>query len=291
MVRTVVTMYEFLRLVVTSAQSRAEFAAEPRAFLDQAGLHELSNADVVHAASLALDHAPVEIVDEFTRALPPGLVTLAAEGHGVPLSDLMPFLPNGPDDMESNMATPEIFTSLGDVEDMLTPTARTTDAESTDNSGNSTEMSRSEDTTASDNQVGAPVGNGNEVGLVGDINTGDISGLTGGLNAGNVAGNGVTDVVGGLEDTVGGVQGGDLTGQLSDITGAGDLTGGLQDLGGVDGGDVTGQIEDVTGSLPVDDLVGGVAPMADLTAPLTGADGPVGGVEGTVSDLTGGLGI
>ncbi|WP_243792141.1 hypothetical protein [Saccharopolyspora gloriosae] len=273
-----VTVYEFLRMMVTSAQSRAEFNAEPRAFLDQAGLHELSNADVVHAASLALDHAPVEIVDEFTRALPPGLITLAAEGHGVPLADLMPFLPNGPDDMESNMATPEIFTSLGDVEDMLTPTTRTTDAESTDNSGNSTEMSRSEDTAFSDNQAGAPVGNGNEVGLVGDINTGDISGLTGDLNAGNVAGNGVTDVVGGLEDTVGGVQGGDLTG-------------GLQDLGGVDGGDVTGQLEDVTGSLPVDDVVGGVAPMADLTAPLTGADGPVGGVEGTLGDLTGGLGI
>ncbi|WP_344929922.1 hypothetical protein [Saccharopolyspora gregorii] len=288
--RTVETVYEILRRVVAGAESRAEFAAEPRAFLDQAGLPELSNADVVHAASLALDLAPVEVVDAFTRALPPGLVVLAADGDGVPADALMPFLPNGPDELESTMATPEIFTALGDVEGLLSPTARTTDEQSTENSGNSTETSRSEDSTGSDNQLGAPVGNGNDVGLVGDINTGDISGLTGGLNAGNVAGNGVTDVVGGLEDTVGGVQGGDLTGGISDLTGAGDLTGGL-DLGGVDGGGVMGSVQDVTGELPIDDVVGGVAPMADLTAPLTGADGPVGGVEGTVEDLTGGLGI
>ncbi|MFR9731040.1 hypothetical protein ACL03H_17585 [Saccharopolyspora sp. MS10] len=281
-------MYELLRRVATDAHSRAEFTEQPRQFLDEAGLRELSNADVVHVASLALDHAPVEIVDEFTRALPPGLIALAVDGGGVTTDDLMPFLVNGPDDLESTMATPEIFTALGDVEDVLSSTARTTDVQSTENSGNSTEMSRSEDDTASGNEVGAPVGNGNEVGLIGDINTGDISGLTGDLNAGNVAGIGVTDVVGGVTDTVGGVQGGDLTGGIEDITGAGDLTGGitagLQDLGGLEGGDVTG-------ALPIDDVVGGVAPMADVMAPLTGADGPVGAVEGTVSDLTGGLDI
>ncbi|WP_304611171.1 MULTISPECIES: IniB N-terminal domain-containing protein [unclassified Saccharopolyspora] len=288
------TVHEFLSRLVTDAADRASFQEDPRAHLDQAGLAELSNADVVHAASLALDHAPVELVDEYFRTLPPALVQLAADGPGVDAHDLMPFLVNGPDDMELDMTTPDIFGPLGDVDSMLRG-----EASSTEDSNNSTEMTRTEDGgNGNESPVGNGNGNGNEV--IGDVNTGDISGVAGDLNAGNIAGNGVTDVVGGVQDAVGGVQGGDVAGQLDGLTGqvgdiaGGDVTGGLQDLGGV-----APDVQDVTGGLPVGDVAGGdvaggdvAGGMTDLTAPLTGAEGPVGEeAGGGLHDVTGGLGL
>ncbi len=169
------------------------------------------------------------------------------------------------------MTNPDVFSSLGDVDEMLRPA----EASSTEETNNSTEMS--EDATGSNN----PVASGNELqvdDLVGDIDAGGITGAanSGDVNAGTVAGNGVTDVVGDVQDTVGGV---------GDIAGAGDITGGMQDFGGV-----TPETGDVTNAQPLENTsdLGGAG---DLSAPVTGSENPTGAVGDVASDLTGGLGL
>ncbi|MEV4645125.1 hypothetical protein [Saccharopolyspora sp. NPDC049357] len=276
------TMYEFLSRLVTDSGARSAFEADPRGSLEQADLGEMSNTEVVQAASLVLDHAPVEIVERFVRAAQSGLARLGGNQH-VALTYPLPSFVDGDNEMEhESMPTPDIFSSLGDVDQMM----RSSEDGSTEETTNTTETS--EDTTGSNNPVGA----GNEFqldGLVGDINAGDISGITnnGDVNAGNVVGNGVTDVVGGVTDTVGGVEGGDVMGGLGDIAGAGDITGGLQDLGGVmpEVGGVMPEVGDVTNALPVEGMTD-LAPAGSLMAPVTGAESPV---EGTAGDLAGGL--
>lgn len=263
------TVCEFLSRLVTDAGARSVFGADPRGSLERAGLGEMSSTDVARAASLVLDHAPVEGVEEFVRAWKPGLERLGGNQH-VAVTYPMPFPVDGDNEMEhESMPTPEIFSSLGDVDQMLRP------AETT----NTTEMS--EEATGSNNPVGS--GNGFEFdGLVGDINAGDISGIS---NSGDVNAGNVSDVVGGVTDTVGGVQGGDVMGGLGDISGVGDITGGLQDLGGV-----MPEVGDITNALPVEGMTD-LAPQSGLTAPVTGAEGPVSAVENTADDLTAGLGL
>lgn len=261
------TVHEFLSRLVTDVAARSAFEADPRGSLEQAGLGGMSNADVVQAVSLVFDHAPVEVVDGFVRNLKPVMEHFGSSQH-VALNYPMPFFADGDNEMEhKSMPTPEIFSSSGDVDEMMRPTEENT----TNN------METSEDTTGSNN----PLGSGNEFqfdGLVGDISVDDISGVnnSGDVNAGNVAGNGVTDVVGGVE-------GGDVMGELGDVAGAGDVTGGLQDLGGV-----MPEVGGATNALPVDGMTE-LAPQGELMAPITGAEGPAGAVQNTAEDLTGGL--
>ena len=235
----------------------------------------MTNTEVVQAAPPVLGTAPVEIAEELVRAAQSGPTRLGGNRHAA-LTCPLPSFVDGDNEMEhESMPTPDLFSALGDVDQMMPSSEASTTEETT----NTTETS--EDTNGSNNPVGA----GNEFqldGLVGDINAGDISGITnsGDVNAGNVAGNGVTDVVGGVTDTVGGVEGGDVMGGLGDIAGAGDITGGLQDLGGV-----MPEVGDVTNALPVEGMTE-LAPQGSLMAPVTGTEGPI---EGTAGDLAGGL--
>lgn len=272
------TMYEFLSHLVTDSGARSAFETDPRGSLEQAGLGEMNNTEVVQAASLVMDHAPVEVVEEFVQAAQSGLARLGGNQH-VALTYPLPSFVDGDNEMEhESMPTPDIFSSLGDVDQMMRPS----EAGNTEQTTSTTETS--EDTNGSNN----PVGSGNEFQLdrlTGDINASDISGLnnSGDVNAGNVAGNGVTDVVGGVTDTVGGVEGGDVMGAVEggDVMGGlGDVAGGLQDLGGV-----MPEVGDVTNALPVEGMTE-LAPQGSLMAPVTGADGPVGGTAG---DLAGSL--
>ncbi|NHD18050.1 MULTISPECIES: hypothetical protein [unclassified Actinopolyspora] len=173
------------------------------------------------------------------------------------------------------MTNPEIFSSTGDVDELLGSgdergSATNIDA-SAENSGN-----ESVESVDSDNQIGpnSLVGDVDVTGLAGDVtgasNSGDV-------NTGNLTGNGVTDVVGG-------VQGGDVMGSVEDVTGG--LSG---DLGGV-----TSDLGDVTSS------TGDVEPAQELSGQneLVGSQGPVGtvadtasGATGMVDDVTGGLGL
>ncbi len=275
------TVYEFVSRLVTSVSARSAFEADPRGALERAGLGELSDTDVMQAASLMLDYASVESVEEHVRTLQPGLGALAGSNTHVAANYLAPFLVNGSNTMEYDMA-PEIFSQLGDVDEMLRPegASYSEQTRSTENSNNSTD--NSQQMVGSGNQT--PVASGNEAevnGLVGDVNTGD-------LNVGNVAGNGVSNVVGGVQDVVGGVEGGDVMGRAGDVAGAGDVTGGVQDV--AQSMTETGQI---TGALPVD--TGAVTgQVGDVMAGATGAQGPVGNIVGDVTggevagDLTGG---
>lgn len=272
------TMYEFLSHLVTDSGARSAFETDPRGSLEQAGLGEMNNTEVVQAASLVMDHAPVEVVEEFVQAAQSGLARLGGNQH-VALTYPLPSFVDGDNEMEhESMPTPDIFSSLGDVDQMMRPS----EAGNTEQTISTTETS--EDANGSNN----PVGSGNEFQLdrlTGDINASDISGLnnSGDVNAGNVAGNGVTDVVGGVTDTVGGVEGGDVMGAVEggDVMGGlGDVAGGLQDLGGV-----MPEVGDVTNALPVEGMTE-LAPQGSLMAPVTGADGPVGGTAG---DLAGSL--
>lgn len=279
-----VTVHEFLSQIVANPHARSVFEADPRSALEQAGLGLMSNAELAQASSLMLDHAPSEVVEDYARALSSSLTALVGAHEHVALTYLKPLTMNDPDnDWEMQLPSLNDFTSLGDVDEMLRPS----ESGETENSNNSTENTESQDTQASNN----PVGSGNELqfdSLTGDINAagvaGDINGLenSGDANLGTIAGNGVTDAVGGI-------QGGDTLGQLGDVAGAGDLTGGLSDLGGV-----SPVAEDVSGALPVE------APQelaANTMAPITGAEGPAGQVEDTVGGLTsgdqdlGGLGL
>ncbi len=267
-----VTVHEFLSRLVTSAPARSAFEADPRGALERAELGELSDIDVLHAASLMLDYAPVGTVEDYVRTLQPGLSGLSGTSTYAATNYFAPVVATGADTMEYDMA-PEIFSQLGDVDEMLRPegASYSEQTRSTEDSNNSTD--NSEQMVGSGNQT--PVGSGNEAevsNVVGDVNTGD-------LNAGNVAGNGVTDVVGGVSDTVGGVEGGDTMGKLGDISGAGDLTGDVQNVA-----QSMTETGEVTGALPVD--TGSVTgQLGDVTGGVTGAQGPVGNITG---DVTGG---
>lgn len=175
------------------------------------------------------------------------------------------------------MATPDIFSAVGDVDSML---QQPTEASNTQDSNNTNDMSDNEQNAEST----TPIGSGNELdvdSITDDINAGQVDSLvdTGDVNAGNVAGNDVTEAIGGVEETVGGVQGG-VMGQLDDVTGTGELTGAVEDLG-------TG---DANADLPVDGSQD-VSPEGGLMGPVADAEAPVGQVEDTVGDLAGGLGV
>lgn len=268
-----VTVHEFLSRLVTSAAARSAFETDPRGALEGAGLAQLSDTEVLQAASLVLDYAPVDAVEAYVRSLQPGLGALAGTNTHAAMNYLMPLSISGPDLMESDLATPEIFSQLGDVDEMLrgADASYSEQTRTSEDSNNSTD--NSEQIVGSGNQT--PVGSGNETqisGLVGDVNTGEV-------NAGNVAGNGVTEVVGGVSDTVGGLEGGDTMGRLGDVAGAGDVTGGVSDV--AQSMTDTGE---VTSALPVD--TGAVSgQLDDVTGGITGADGPVGSIAG---DVTGG---
>lgn len=265
------TVHDFLTRLVIDAQARAVFATTPRALLEQAGLGDMSTTDIVQATSLMLDYAPAEAVEAYRRAWQPGIDKLGAGEQHVALTYLMPFTLNGEHETEWDMAVPDIFTGLGDVDEMLRRPQANYTQENTEDSNNSTEHSSSQDTTGSNN----PIGSGNELDL-GGVHTAGVTGGVGDvasdLNTGTVAGNGITDI-----------GSGDVTGRLGDLHGVGDLAGDLQGGPiGLDGGNATG-------AMPIDG-VGGLTDQGDLTSPITSSQGPVGTFENSAGDLTGGTG-
>ncbi|WP_406692748.1 hypothetical protein REH65_14020 [Saccharopolyspora sp. ID03-671] len=263
-------MYDFLSRLITDSGTRAAFDADPRRCLDEAGFTDLPMPEFVHAASFLLDFAPVDVVDSRLQALGPRVSTIvgnSADHAALPL--LVPYPRSGQHDTELNMPTPEIFSSLGDVDEMLRP------AEASNTENSSTEDSHSQDVSGSMN----PILSGNELQfdhLVGDLNTagvaGDLNGASqsGDVNAGNVAGNGVSDVVGGVHDPVGADL--DQVGGLSEVTDLGDVA------------------PEISGADPL----GGahLSPDTGATAPIAGAEDPLGAEEtsGPLADL-GDLGL
>lgn len=278
------TVHEFLTRLVADESARSVFDTDPRGSLEQAGLGAMSDVDVLQSASLVLQFARADEVDSLVRAIRPGMEKLTGGGRHAPIANAMPLMLGGSrddvssdnDSMEWDM-NPEIFSAVGDVDQLLGSGA----GEGTTN----VDSSETNDSNESMNTVGS----GNQVGpnsLVGDVDVqgvaGDVTGAanSGDVNAGNVVGNGVTDVVGGVDSAVDG----NAMGSLDGVTGQVDDT--TADLGGVTS--MAGDIE------PSQDVAG----QAGLTAPITGAEGPVGtvtdtvgGASGMADDVTGGLGL
>lgn len=216
------TVQEFLHRLATDAHARAAFEAGPQQALTQAGLDGLSAAELVQAASLVCDHAPVELVERYTRDLPARLVhpssadpSEAAAQHGAALAALG-YLPRadptgsaaghepavlntirvpsstggGHEQPESNLAD---FSPLGDVDQMLRPNSSHGAESRTSN------VDRHTDNQQDSHQVQdshSPLGSGNELHLdhlVGDVNT---AGVTGGVQPDTNAANGVLGHVG-----------------------------------------------------------------------------------------------
>lgn len=269
-------MYDFLSRLVTDSRARAAFDADPCGCLEEAGFERLITPELAHAASLMLDFTPVEVADSRLQELGPRVSTIlggSTEHAALPL--LVPSPRSGQHDMELSMPTPEIFSSLGDVDEMLRP------AEASNTESSSTEDSHSHDVSGSMN----PALSGNEFKLdhlVGDLNTagvaGDLNGISqsGDVNAANPAGNGVSDVVGGVHDPVGA----DID-QVGGLHGLGDVTG-LHDLGDVAPG--------ISGADPLQDAH--LSPDTSATAPVSDAGGPVEAEQasGSLADL-GDLGL
>ncbi len=285
-----VTVHEFLSRLVADAHARSVFEADPRGALEQAGLGVMSNAELVQASSLMLDYTPIEVLEDYVRVLPASLVVLGGGYEHVALTYPTPLVASDPDhDQETDLPSLNDFTSTADPAELLGPS----EGSNADGSETSSESSESQTAQGSNNTIGS----GNELQvdqLVGNVNAagvaGDINGVqdTGDANLGNIASNGVTDAVGGI-------QGGDTMGQLGDIAGAGDITGGLSDLGGV-----TPEAGDVTGALPVEapqDLAANTMAPVTGPGPIGAAEGPIGTADDTIGDLTsgaqdlGGLGL
>lgn len=273
------TVHEFLTRLTADSSARSAFQTDPRGSLEQAGLGEMSNVDVLQAVSVVQQYAPAEGVDSLTLAVQPGVDKLTGGNQHFLMSTPLPLLVSGEEDdhMELDMTSPEIFSAAGDVDKLLASgeSQQTNNVEASDSNN---EMN----TVASGNQVGPDS-------LVGDVEVtgveGDVSGVnnSGDVNAGNVMGNGVTDVVGGATDTVAGVAGHTVHGAAGE-------------LGGVvpEPSDVTstvGSVEPVhdvatTAGSALPEPVGGVAEQ-----PVDTVTDTVGGATAPVEDVTGGLGL
>jgi hypothetical protein len=72
------SLHEFLSKLLGDSDSRYAFEADPQGYLNRSGLGDVSPTDVLEAASLILDYAPVEVVQEYERSLHPSFRRFAA---------------------------------------------------------------------------------------------------------------------------------------------------------------------------------------------------------------------
>ncbi|GAA3363846.1 IniB N-terminal domain-containing protein [Saccharopolyspora gregorii] len=279
------TLYEFLTRLVTSPDAQAAFDADPRATLDHAGLGDMSATDVLHASSLVLDYAPVEIADEYGRSLQSSVEKFAASTQHVAINELHPAQPHEQEVTELSMLPPH-----------NTPApAPADDAEQNINEETNVNIEQ----TDSHNLVNVhDVLSGNEILSGNEVNVGNVVGDTtssafaGGDSivgtVGDVAFGGINEVTNTVDTTVNTV--GNVAGGSADLSVVDDLTGALPvggDAASVDAGALSGV---AGGAL---DAVGGVAsdvPVAgDIAGPAVDTVGGVaGGAVGTVEGVAGG---
>lgn len=121
------TVHEFLSRLVHDPDTRTAFEADPSASLHQAGLGDMTTTDVLQAASLALDHAPVDVAEEYGRALQSSVEQFAVSTQHVAINHLHPQeqFELGVEPNMLNNVTDLVtdFTSTGDVDNLLTPSA------------------------------------------------------------------------------------------------------------------------------------------------------------------------
>lgn len=241
------TLYEFLTRLATSPDARQAFDADPRASLDQAGLGEMTAADVLHATSLVLDYAPVEVAENYGRTLQDSADKFATSSQYAAINHLHPAHSHEQEVTELNMLNNppanghHDFSGHGD-----------TNIEVEQNDSHNLVSVHD---VVSDNNVANIAAVGNTVGGAGDTVNSTVENVTG--------------TVDNTVDTAG-----DLTANVGDVTGVvGGVAGGLPVVG-----DVAGSIAGADASaLPVEDLAGGVG------GTLESATEPVGGVVETAT--------
>lgn len=308
------TLYEFLTRLVSDPAARSAFDTDPHATLDQAGLGGMSATDVLHASSLVLDYAPVEVVTEYGRSLQSSVEKFAASSQAVAFNQLHPAHPLDQEEQSMLQNTPAQSDDFGKDSDV----DATLPAPATPAPGNNTDVDvdieqtdshnlisvhhvLSDNSVGNDNIIGSVVGN--TVGQVGDsLDLGDVT---------NTVGNAVTEVnstathvfdtsvdltagagslvYGDVTNVVGNTVGGDALNIVGDLN-VGNVLGnvGGNVLGNVTNGDVT----EIVANAPV---VGGVVSNVGDTvtnAPLVGdvvsnvTSGDISSVTGVVGDVT-----
>jgi hypothetical protein len=115
------TVHEFLTRLVVSSEARTAFEADPHASLAQAGLGDMTATDVLHATSLVLDYAPVEVVEEYGRSLQSSVENFAASTQQVAVNELHPAHLNDQKVMDKSMSEKAHtdFSKGGDVDPQM----------------------------------------------------------------------------------------------------------------------------------------------------------------------------
>lgn len=281
------SLYEFLTRLVSNPDARAAFDADPHAVLDQAGLGGLSSADVLQATSLALDYAPIEVVEEYDRSLHSSVEKFAANSQLAAFNHLHSAQSDEQEVTELSMlnnapAEPD-FSNDGDIDAQM-PTPQPTpepapqhpDVDMETNLQDSANLISVHD-VANENLVGNAVGNtvGNTVGNSVESTEGIVNNTV----------NQVTETVNHGVDTGAGLAAGageevaDVLPETPELPGPADAGAAVEPELPVDDVPVVGE---VAGNLPVDDVAGNLPAPSDL--PVVG--GPVGEpVEDVVNEL------
>ncbi|MDG4784818.1 IniB N-terminal domain-containing protein [Micromonospora sp. WMMD1102] len=291
------TLHDFVLNLLTNPDARSAFEIDPEGTLREAGLADISVADVQDVVPLVVDYAPVQGLSSFAPVgEDPGLGQFQLDPSGVigqlqsvatqlgvgthsPGSDVnaatlgaMSIAPGALGGVLPGLGADRLSDPLG-LADPLVPTevdvADTLDSEVVEPV--LTDATDAVGTT--DGLVGDTV-DGNQLGLVdfaGDTVQGTLDGVTGlvgSLGVGGTVG-GVTDTVGGVTDTVGGVTG---------------TVGGVGDALDLDPLDSTGSpVLDGTTS-GVTDLTDNLGhTLSDTTSSVLGNSGTAGDVDASTS--------
>lgn len=318
------TLHEFFTRLVGNPESRSAFEADPRASLDGAGLGDMTATDVLQGASLVLDYAPVEVVQEYGRSLQSSVEMFAASTQHAAINQLHPA-----QEHELQEATePSMLNNSSSNGNADYSSEGDTDAqmEQSQHQGNEVNINHEHETSvehtdshnvvsvhdiASDNTLGVV---GNSVGVVGNAIGGE------GNTVGDAVGNTVetasktvdntvdtgTDLASGAPAAVENVAG-NVTSDLSagelpvdDVAGraaetatstVGGVAGDLPVAGGV-AETATSTVSGVTGDLPVaggvTEGLGGPQPLDASSAPMDGVSGIAGGAVEQVQGIAGG---
>lgn len=287
------TLYEFLTRLVSDPAARSAFDTDPQATLDQAGLGGMSATDVLHASSLVLDYAPVEVVTEYGRSLQSSVEKFAASSQAVAFNQLHPAHPLDQEEQSMLQNTPAQSDDFGkdsDVDATL-PAPAPAPAPS-----NNTDVDVDIEQNDSHNLISVHhVLSDNTIGQVGDsLALGDVATTIGGaVTEINATATHVFDTSVDLTAGAGSLVYGDVT-NLVGNTVSGDTLNIVGDLnvGNVLGDVTSGDVTEIVANAPVvGDVVSNVGNTV-TNAPLVGdvvsnvTSGDLTGVTGVVGDVT-----
>jgi hypothetical protein len=261
------TLHDFTLNLLNDSAARSAFGADPERVLSEAGLGDVTAADVHEVVPLVLDIAPVSSLGDQAFALDSLDSQLGAIDQLKALTQ--------------NLGVTDQITETNVLGSVSGVTAITQDVTSVFTSAN--DLSHSLDSSVGDtaNPVTAVTG------AVGDVTGGDLtSGVTNGLTSGIAGG-----------DVTGALDGGDLTSGLtsglsSSLTDGADLTSGIGAVGSTVT-DITSPLHAVTDLGGVTNHLGDISDngtVGDLTSHVGDITGNNGDIAGNLHDVVGNVG-